>query len=550
MSFLACLFWWKMPWHIDESSDCPDSKPYAVIKDSDGEIEGCHETEESAKAQMAALYASEDKRMEDEKAISTWDLEDTIRNKLGEVLGIPELDSVAQSRSYWIVETNLIPQTVIVEIDSKYFEIPYSIEDTTVVLAPKSEWTQVVKTWIPASNMDTLNFLKQYQVIESVKKEDAESAIIETRIDRFMKTLKSKFGDVFGTKENVKENRGGEQKVFRTFKAKDGKDWLLVWTTNAFEDRDKEIFSTKAIEEYVERHADDEIKGEFRFWHIPGTKIGDIKWQGVTGRFLVEAGPFGEDEFAQAAKEFFDAYPDGHPVVAPTGWGTSHGFRYIEGDRADGVYEWFDKEETSILPRLVAANIHNPGPEVLKVNDKQRKALAAIAGDEKVDEILAKGDELTKDLEGTVNFKETVEAEEPKTDVAEEEKEPEEVVENTPADEAPEFVTKEDFAAAIDDVKEAVGFLAESLNASTKALADLVKSDEEKVAEIVEGTPAASIADMVKSVIGQDKTRVDGRTKEGRTGPEEAPDDVGATGNPVVDAITERNKQFVRARGG
>ena len=50
-----------MPWHIGTSDDCPASKPHAVIKDATDEVEGCHETEEKAQAQMAALYANETK---------------------------------------------------------------------------------------------------------------------------------------------------------------------------------------------------------------------------------------------------------------------------------------------------------------------------------------------------------------------------------------------------------------------------------------------------------------------------------------------------------
>ena len=52
-----------MPWHVGTSDKCPESKPFAVIKDADGEVEGCHETREMAEKQMAALYASETKVM-------------------------------------------------------------------------------------------------------------------------------------------------------------------------------------------------------------------------------------------------------------------------------------------------------------------------------------------------------------------------------------------------------------------------------------------------------------------------------------------------------
>lgn len=49
-----------MPWHIASNhSDCPDSKPWAVVKDSDGKVEGCHKTKAEANDHMKALYANE-----------------------------------------------------------------------------------------------------------------------------------------------------------------------------------------------------------------------------------------------------------------------------------------------------------------------------------------------------------------------------------------------------------------------------------------------------------------------------------------------------------
>jgi HK97 family phage prohead protease len=48
-----------MPWHVTKSDSCPAARPWAVIKDSDGEVEGCHPSKTAATKQMAALYASE-----------------------------------------------------------------------------------------------------------------------------------------------------------------------------------------------------------------------------------------------------------------------------------------------------------------------------------------------------------------------------------------------------------------------------------------------------------------------------------------------------------
>ena len=48
-----------MPWHVSKSASCPASKPYAVIKETDGSVVACHATKEAAQKQVAALYANE-----------------------------------------------------------------------------------------------------------------------------------------------------------------------------------------------------------------------------------------------------------------------------------------------------------------------------------------------------------------------------------------------------------------------------------------------------------------------------------------------------------
>lgn len=52
-----------MPWHIVEGHGECASGQFAVVKDADGEVEGCHDTRDGAEAQLAALYASEDNDM-------------------------------------------------------------------------------------------------------------------------------------------------------------------------------------------------------------------------------------------------------------------------------------------------------------------------------------------------------------------------------------------------------------------------------------------------------------------------------------------------------
>ena len=47
----------KSPWHAAKTEECDASKPWGVIVDDTGEVVGCHETEESANRQIAALNA-------------------------------------------------------------------------------------------------------------------------------------------------------------------------------------------------------------------------------------------------------------------------------------------------------------------------------------------------------------------------------------------------------------------------------------------------------------------------------------------------------------
>lgn len=49
-----------MPWHIQNNhSECPSGRPWAVVKDGTGEVEGCHPSREAANDQLAALHAAE-----------------------------------------------------------------------------------------------------------------------------------------------------------------------------------------------------------------------------------------------------------------------------------------------------------------------------------------------------------------------------------------------------------------------------------------------------------------------------------------------------------
>lgn len=70
-----------MPWHTAKSDSCPIDKPWAVLKDADGSVVACHQSEESAQAQVAALYASESDRA---TAGSGYSARDLVQSDWGE----------------------------------------------------------------------------------------------------------------------------------------------------------------------------------------------------------------------------------------------------------------------------------------------------------------------------------------------------------------------------------------------------------------------------------------------------------------------------------
>jgi len=220
--------------------------------------------------------------------------------------------------------------------------------------------------------------------------------------------------------EQVDDDPGGEMDMAGFMKGDtgsaakqlpNGEIWHFAWSTNAFEDREKEIFSTKALEKYVSEAESKGDMGFFNLWHI-GTKenpslsdFAEIKWQGVIGRILVEAGPYLQDAKGQAAKKYFMEYADGDPDLAPEGWGASPEYRYLPEERKTGIYENIWKTRTSTLPRLAAANIWTKGATIMALSEQQKATAAKIFGEEAAAKIINDAEKASTELEARVAHK-------------------------------------------------------------------------------------------------------------------------------------------------
>jgi len=60
-----------MPWHVSAEGAVEGCAGYAVVKDDDDSVAGCHATQDEAEAQMAALYAEEEASLESLAAAPT-----------------------------------------------------------------------------------------------------------------------------------------------------------------------------------------------------------------------------------------------------------------------------------------------------------------------------------------------------------------------------------------------------------------------------------------------------------------------------------------------
>ena len=354
------------------------------------------------------------------------------------------------------------------------------------------------------------------------------------------------------------------------FKANDGQVWWMQWTTNAFQDREREIFETQALNDYVDRHRNEPVKGEFWYRHIPGTKFADVTWQAMVGRFLVQAGPFDQTPVGQAFQQFFEQYPVGHPEIAPEGWGTSHGYIYSAADRKDGVYEWVEIKESTVLPRRIASNPWSPYPKLIRggtMNAEEREDLKRIGGQALVDLVLQEGEARTKELEQAgiahksvpsaleklnalreamsdpdiqaaldeiiADLESPADSQSPEVAVVEEEMLAEGEAELPPAAVPPiaepeagksqpdsKGLTSEDVAAGLKvivdqlrtEIAAAQQSTAQELAAVLQPLATAVKAlqatDSERLAQKAAVTPAASLRELARSVLDQPATAV------------------------------------------
>ena len=148
--------------------------------------------------------------------------------------------------------------------------------------------------------------------------------------------------------------------------------WIGIWSNN-FEDREGEIFTAKAIDDYIARVDMGIIPTpELWLWHTPGTRLGEAEHVTRVGAFAVAMGTF--DQTAAATKGM-------HTLAKTKGLGMSHGYAYSPDHKQGRVYHQFNTFELSVLPRDKAANSYTSFEENdMKLEGEKKTFLEGILG--------------------------------------------------------------------------------------------------------------------------------------------------------------------------
>lgn len=275
---------------------------------------------------------------------------------------------------------------------------------------------------------------------------------------------------------------------FKIYTQKDNRLRWVSWTSNAFVDREGEIFTTKSLEDYAERAMTGGKHGALWIGHFP-VKVGTPDSHIVFGRFLVESGLFDDTPQGKKAEAYLAAYDK--PLEM------SHGYHFIKEDRDDKVYEWVDIVERSVLPAGTAANLWTSMATIVQevkamsMSPAVEKLVKDALGEDMYNQVKGDTEGLTKALEKAgVDFK-ALEASEP----MKVEEPAVKVVAEVPADVKAAFAqASKDFTALQTKVEgDIAGIKADikkSIDELTAKVTALAQTDAEKIAQKVkEETP-------------------------------------------------------------
>lgn len=164
-------------------------------------------------------------------------------------------------------------------------------------------------------------------------------------------------------------------KSFAVFKDADGHDRWAAITTTAYQDKDHEWITRKAIRGVVAAGDASGQRGPLRFWHVPGLDLGDCDYQAALdgGRLLLESGTFRSPAAARIGM-----------AAATKGYQMSPGFLHTRQEPRGGAFDHIAIFERSFVPPGRASNPYTQflTKETRMLTDEKRKEFEALAADD------------------------------------------------------------------------------------------------------------------------------------------------------------------------
>lgn len=506
-----------MPWKIEKRED-----EYCVVKEADGEVEGCHPTKPEAEAQQAALYASENKE-------GTMTKEDSTEKMaaMGPTT-FEEMDAIHEAQ----------------ELRWKFGDLA----DEFLRLSQNILWAEDVPDKAAAISALSQEFTERLANLDQADKAIAGNPDAEA--DQRLAGAEPGFWRAVVQKAREMLGRNGAEDEAPFFVWKDKTSNLYWWFaiySNNYKDNDNppEIITAAAHQEFVKTvDAGRWPLPELWLWHVPGSRVGRAKMVAYDKEngFAVAAGTFdpGRETVAQRLME-------------EKGILVSHGMpsAFIERDKenplnitryrtreisplpdwaaankATGFVTLNQKETDEMLPKEKVKFLESLGLDADSLNGQLAEAAQALADAGVPSKEISAEDQETEEQETETGDEEELETEAKDTTEPDQQEETEEIAE-------PDLGLI--VAAA---VQVGVEHALEAVVPAIKSINDRLDEIEKGASDLDELSPAASFANIIRSnVVGAPETKLDGRKKEAKDAPKEAP--AIAEGNTPFDVVNQ-----------
>lgn len=313
-----------------------------------------------------------------------------------------EIDEMEATRDFsYKVDTETSKLRGIIENITESDDLSVDEKVSTIQGAAESYRSRINGIDIANSDKSLVDKIKDVLLgTKTIKKENGKWVLYTKDGKRKLGTHESKEEAL--AQERVIEANKEMPKVggFKVYLDNEGQYRWLSFSSNAFEDLEKELFTTNALKEAIEYADKQDERGPLLIYHIPSAEIGHCDFQTMEGRFLIESGTFDDTPLGNKAREYFVNSDEEHQV--------SIGYLYHDGDEKDGQYDWLRITERSVTPNGAAANPWTSFKVIGEENmDSNHLAmLEKVFGKEMTQTVISEADAKTKELEQKVRFKE------------------------------------------------------------------------------------------------------------------------------------------------